>query len=79
MDYEIIESRYREHMFDGRTCSIYGASPSWIDQSRIVTKGWTVRNPYTGEVGVGRKPFETFAAAAEWALRNKPSKRPLYD
>lgn len=79
MDYEIIEARHYEHMTDGRTASLYGALPSWIDHARTVTRGWTVKNPYTNEVGIGRQPFTSFAEAADWVSRNKPSRRPMYD
>lgn len=65
MRYEVIESKVWERD-DGRKASIYGALPwppgaSEQEQARwkIVSQGWTVRNPLTNEVGVGRPPSPT--------------------
>jgi hypothetical protein len=62
MKYEAIESKswLRD---DGRTASVYGAlpwtSPSEAPRWRLVSRGWTVCNPLTGEIGVGRPPCAT--------------------
>jgi hypothetical protein len=60
--YEVIESKVwlRD---DGKRASIYGALP-WNSEAekarwQMVSQGWTVRNPFTGEVGVGRPPSAT--------------------
>ena len=77
--YEVIESWRWENLFDGRKASIYGAVP-WQTREeekewRKVKVGWTVRNPLTGEVGIGRPPCKTFAEACELALKlGKPSR-----
>lgn len=71
--YEVIESVHWRNVLNGRTASIYGAVPwrsdneakEWTRQ----TRGWTVRNPNTGEVGIGRPPCATYAEACELALR----------
>jgi len=75
--FEVIESRVWKHT-SGRTASIYGACP-WVAQSdapnwQIVTRGWTVRNPHTGEVGACRPPFATKEEAQAFAERVQPSR-----
>ena len=69
MKYEVIEHKIwlRD---DGAKASIYGALPwppgaSEREKARwkIVAQGWTVRNPQTGEVGVGRPASSTKEAA----------------
>ena len=75
--FEVIPSRawVRD---DGRSASIYGAVPWVADAERprwsIVSKGWTVRNPLTGQVGIGRPACLTHAEAVELAARlGRPS------
>lgn len=77
MRYEVIECiLWRRD--DGKTASPYSVTP-WqtADEearwsSSIV--GWTVRNPYTGEIGVGRKPWTTREEAEKWASTHTPSR-----
>ena len=63
---------------DGATASPYGAVP-WLTPSeaaRWVMKadGWTVRNPRTGQVGIGQPPCATEAEAVALAARlGRPS------
>jgi len=59
---------------DGAKASLYGACP-WSSQAekarwRVVSAGWTVRNPVTGEVGACRPPFATKALAEEFAAKH---------
>jgi hypothetical protein len=77
MKYEVIESRAWRHT-DGRTASIYGACP-WVRLEdapgwEVVSRGWTVRNPYTGQVGVCRQPWPTREEAEAWAAAHTPSR-----
>ncbi len=72
--YEVIEA-FVWRAYDGASASIYGANP-WRTEAERVQRGWhkektgwTVRNPLTGQVGVGRKPCETYAEACEFALK----------
>jgi len=63
---------------DGARASVYGAQP-WTSEAerprwRVVQEGWTVRNPLTGEVGVGRPPCATRELAEALAERlGRPS------
>jgi hypothetical protein len=75
--YEVIESRAWKHT-SGKTASICGASP-WTSLNdapnwEVVSRGWTVRNPYTGQVGVCRQPWADKADAEAYAAANKPSR-----
>jgi hypothetical protein len=75
--FQVIESRRYVHK-DGRTASIHGAAP-WRSSAealdwRSEVVGWTVRNPYTGEVGMGRQPFATREEAEAFAARVTPSR-----
>ena len=77
MQFEVIESKVWTHT-SGRRASIYGAAP-WTTESdapnwSIVNRGWTVRNPFTGEVGACRKPFATREEAEAFAARVRPSR-----
>lgn len=83
MQYEVIESKVWQSN-TGMKVSIYGALP-WqgeaeriLDGWQMVTQGWTVRNPYTNEVGIGRAPWQTQAEAEEFAKSHKPSKFSMY-
>jgi hypothetical protein len=64
---------------DGATASVYGAVP-WVSDAEkprwsLVLKGFTVRNPLTGQVGVGRPPEATEQLAQALAKRlGRPSK-----
>ena len=76
MKFEVIESRAWVHT-SGRTASVYGACP-WVAESdranwSVVSRGWTVRNPFTGEVGACRKPFATQAEAEAFADSKRPA------
>ena len=74
--YEVIESRHWFHEATGRTASVYGAMPpggvaaGW----KIVQRGWTVFNPLTSEVGVGRAPWATREEAEAFAAKFTPSR-----
>lgn len=62
---------------DGKTASPYGACP-WTSEEekarwQLVQEGWTVENPYTGIIGVGRVPWATEAAAQLFADTHTPS------
>ena len=76
--YEVVEYHYYQNVLTGETASIYGAAP-WVSENERLawtTKqgGWTVRNPLTGQVGIGRRPCATFAEACELALKlGRPS------
>jgi hypothetical protein len=75
--YKVIESSHWVRD-DGRTASTYGACP-WPCPSektrwRVEPTGWTVKNPLTGEVGMGHAPFSTREQAEAFALRlGRPS------
>lgn len=64
---------------DGVTASPYGSAPwaSEAERSRWVleSRGWTVRNPHTGEVGAMRKPWPTRADAEAAAASMPPPSR----
>lgn len=70
MKYEVVESKIYKRD-DGARASIYGALPwrSEAEKARwsVVSEGWTVRNPLTGQVGVGRPACNTYAQAQELA------------
>ena len=75
--FEVIPSRVWKRD-DGRSASIYGAVPWLSDAERprwaMVATGWTVRNPITGQVGVGRPACATEAEALALAARlGRPS------
>ena len=72
MQYEVIESKVWKHE-SGHVASIYGSKPhgeGWA----IVQQGWTVRNPITGQVGVGRVPWQTKEEAQAYAAKIQPSR-----
>lgn len=75
MKYEVIPAMlYRRD--DGRTASPYGASP-WTSEAEkarwtLEQCGWTVRNPHTGIIGVGRLPWATQGAAEMFAEDHAP-------
>lgn len=77
--YEVIESRSWVSN-SGRRVSIYGAAPWHSDAQRdaegwrLVANGYTLRNPYTGEVGLCRPPFATREEAETWAQKLTPSR-----
>lgn len=77
MRYEVIPYSVHRHI-SGKTVSIYGAVPWRSDNERkeweTVQLGWTVRNPHTGQVGVGRKPWATQQEAEEFASKHTPSR-----
>lgn len=67
--FEVVESK-RWVCNDGRTASIYGASPYTNDaersQWRVQVVGFTVRHLKAGTVGIGRQPWPTRQAAEDW-------------
>jgi hypothetical protein len=78
--YEVIEAKiWRAD--DGASASIYGAVPYRSENEklqrgwRMISTGWTVRNPLTGQVGTGRPPSKTYAEACEYAAKlGRPSR-----
>lgn len=78
MRYEVIEARHWVNKITGKTASIYGAAPYHHDSDKmnweVVANGWTVYNPLTGQVGTGRKPFETKDEAEAFANKFVPSR-----
>jgi hypothetical protein len=80
--YEVIESR-RYVRDDGAKASIYGACPwqSAAEEARwkIETVGYTVRNPYTGQVGIGRAPWKTSEEAQAFANQFPANRTPIGD
>lgn len=72
--YEVIQA-YIWRADNGATASVYGANPYRTEAERVQrgwrkeATGWTVRNPRTGQVGVGKPPCETYAEACEFALK----------
>jgi hypothetical protein len=82
MNYEVIPSRRWRHV-SGKTVSIYGACP-WTRAAdaadwHVEESGWTVRNPYNGEVGTGRPPFATKEEAELFAKDHRPSRLSIGD
>ena len=82
MKYQVIESKIWKHKLTGATVSIYGASP-WTSPTdkvnwSIEVRGWTVLNPYTNEVGIGRVPWGTKEAAQNFADTHKPNTTLMY-
>lgn len=82
--YKVIESRaWRNNQ--GHTVSIYGALPYSTEAQKIaegweiVVRGWTVRNPFTNEIGVGRVPWKTREEAQAFADTHTPSRHSMYD
>lgn len=81
MNYEVIESKVWVNSDTGAKASIYGASPwpfgaSEAERAKWAVKpqGWTVRNPLTGDVGIGRAPCATKAEAEALAVKlGRPS------
>jgi len=81
--YKVIESKVWRHKITGQSASIYGACP-WTtladkENWHIVSRGWTVENPYTNEVGICRPPWETREEAEEFAKTHKPNRTLMYD
>jgi hypothetical protein len=75
--FEVIESRIWRNAA-GRAASIYGAAP-WLSEAQkigegweIVSRGWTVQNPHTGQVGICRAPWATREEAESFAANNHP-------
>lgn len=83
MDYEVIPSQHWHNVLTGQNASLYGAVPWTNDNEKLAwtikERGWTVRNPYTNQIGIGRKPFATFADAVQWASNHKPSRMSIGD
>lgn len=82
MHYEVIEAYRWRNVLTGATASLYGAVPWRSADERVAwmreLAGWTLKNPHTGQIGIGRKPCETFAEACELALRLGPAPRSAY-
>lgn len=82
--YEIVRAVVWRNVLTGATASIYGAVPWRSANERnawtMTETGWTVRNPLTGRVGIGRAPCKTFAEANRLALRlGRPSRSAIGD
>lgn len=81
MKYQVIKSKVWKHKITGAIASIYGASPwnspadkvNWF----IEVRGWTVFNPYTNEVGIGKASWGTEEAAQTFSDTHKPSMCPI--
>lgn len=67
--YEVIEAKVWRRD-DGRTVSPYGACPWTTDSEKarwtLVSVGFTVRDLWSGTIGVGRKPWTERADAQAW-------------
>lgn len=66
MRYQVIEAKVWRRD-DGAQASSYGACP-WVSEAErprwtLVSVGWTLRNPASGQVGIGRPPCATRAEA----------------
>lgn len=75
--YEVIESRRWLHT-SGATASLHGAVPWHTEAQRaewiVQHVGYTVRNPITGQVGIGCAPCSTREQAEQLATRlGRPS------
>lgn len=82
--YEVLRAVVWRNVLTGATASIYGAVPWRSANERnawtMTETGWTVRNPLTGQVGIGRAPCKTFAEANALALRlGRPSRSSIGD
>ncbi len=77
--YEVVESRVWVNVLTGRQASPYVSVPLLSENERsalqLQVRGWTVKNPHTGEVGIGRAPCATFDEACQLALRLGPPSR----
>ena len=71
--YEVIPYQFYRDPVTGETRGI-GSAFQRGERFELVTAGWTVRNPLTGEQGTGRKPFETEAEAQAYADKYRPSR-----
>lgn len=65
--YEVVKSFVLKHT-SGKTASPYGAAPLG-DGWQMVHVGWTVKNPLTGQVGIGKPACKSFHEAS--MLANK--------
>jgi len=77
--YEVVESRVWVNVFNGRQASPYGSTP-WLSENersawQLQVRGWTVKNPNTGEIGIGRPACATYDEACQLALRLGPPPR----
>jgi hypothetical protein len=75
--YEVIPSRRWRHV-SGKTASVYGAAP-WVHSAEaadwhVEESGWTLVNPYNGEIGACRRPFATKEEAEKFAAEHRPSR-----
>ena len=78
LTYEVVRYVIHRHVPSGRSASIYGASPWNSERERqewvLEEAGWTLQNPLTGQVGVGRAPCATYEEACALALKfGRPS------
>ena len=75
LKYEVIEAKVLRNKETGRQVSPYGAHPEpWnVEAWELVTKGWTVYNQRTGQIGIGRTPWATKAEAEAFAATHTPS------
>jgi hypothetical protein len=73
--FEVIESRHLRCKCHGKTYGLITALPhgTWED-FEVVMDGWTVRNPFTNQTGVGRPPWATQAEAQAYADKYRPSR-----
>jgi len=75
--YQVIPSKVWKHV-SGKTASIYGAVPYHTEEQKaqweIVTVGYTVKNPHTGQIGIGRPAWKTIEEAQAFADTHTPSR-----
>lgn len=82
--YEVIEHHHYYNVLTEACASIGGAVP-WTNENdrqawTVKHNGWTIRNPFTGQTGMGKPPFKTFQAACEAALKmGRPSRSSIGD
>lgn len=82
--YEVIPYVCYRNALTGQRASIYGAVPWQNENERQAwstsEESWTIRNPLTGETGMGKPPFKTYDAACRAALKmGRPSRIGLGD
>jgi hypothetical protein len=83
MRYEVIQSKLWRNRRTGGSASLFGAVP-WVREQDahewyIEMTGWTVRNPHTGEVGIGRMPWATKDEATAFADKYPPPRSRMGD
>jgi hypothetical protein len=72
--YTVLQAWHWLNRVTGATASIHGALPSYDDDPDWILRsdGFTLRNPHTGVIGIGRRPFATKAEAELYAAQHVP-------